>query len=693
MSSGSLDSMSSTSGKEDSQLISGTNGNGASPELGAAPSQSKYPKGVFFIVSNEFCERFSYYGMRAILVLYLIDWLDFDRDSATAIYHFFIVLCYFSPTLGAILADGFIGKYKTILYVSIMYAVGNVLMALTAFPPPFWLGPMISLVLIGLGTGGIKPCVAAFGGDQFSSDQGKQLEQFFSIFYFAINLGSLFSMILTPLIRSNVFCFNSSCFPLAFGLPAMLMIVALGLFAGGRQLYKMYPPTGNVIGQMCSAMSHAAVKKFKDKSDDKRDHWLDYADDKFETKFLDEVKSVMKVMVLFIPLPVFWALFDQQGSRWILQAREMDCNIFGWQMPPDLMQAFNPILIIGLIPFFEGVVYPLLDKCKIPNRPLQRMVFGMLLAAVSFYMAAALQVATDREFDTQPAFHHSDVRIINSSPCDVELSTPWVNGSLSYDDGTDKFRVDSGSHMIGIDASGTCSGMTFPSTPTEVTLRGSKSHIILLTESKGALDVMNAICLGFYTPIVILILRPPRYVLSLKYKGVVKTYEEQTIIAKNGGIFTMVLQPNPTKNDSLLFSMYVSIPSNQISILWQLPQYLVITCGEILFSISGLSFAYSQAPASMKSVLQASWLLTVAVGNVLDILIAGTHFIQNQATEFFVFATLMAVMTVIFGVMAYYYKYVTFEREYELAEGEDQADLVGNMEQHPEAPNKETPEA
>lgn len=99
--------------------------------------KTTYPRGVFFIVGNEFCERFSYYGMRgdnyssscpgicfsqphqwaliylaAILVIYLIDWLGFDHDRATAIYHFFIVLCYFSPTVGAVLADGFIGKYR-----------------------------------------------------------------------------------------------------------------------------------------------------------------------------------------------------------------------------------------------------------------------------------------------------------------------------------------------------------------------------------------------------------------------------------------------------------------------------------------------------------------------------------------------------------------------------------------------------
>ena len=151
----------------------------------------------------------------AILVLYLTDWLSFSEDNATAIYHTFVFLCYFTPIFGAILADGFIGRYKyasshtklclivhddmlfcfrTILYLSIVYALGSIVLSLTAFPPPFrfvcdnilrWtynmrnsffyylfrVGPMIGLLLISVGTGGIKPCVSSFGGDQFASHQ------------------------------------------------------------------------------------------------------------------------------------------------------------------------------------------------------------------------------------------------------------------------------------------------------------------------------------------------------------------------------------------------------------------------------------------------------------------------------------------------------------------------------------------
>jgi solute carrier family 15 oligopeptide transporter 1 len=114
------------------------------------------------------------------------------------------------------------------------------------------------LAAIALGTGGIKPCVAAFGGDQFGPGQEKQLQKFFSFFYISINAGSLLSTFITPILREDVNCFGRlDCFPLAFGVPSLLMIVALGLFLLGRVLtnYKMTPPSKeNIVVQVVSCV-------------------------------------------------------------------------------------------------------------------------------------------------------------------------------------------------------------------------------------------------------------------------------------------------------------------------------------------------------------------------------------------------------------------------------------------------------
>ncbi|NXR99405.1 S15A1 protein, partial [Oxylabes madagascariensis] len=202
-----------------------------------------FPLSIFFIVINEFCERFSYYGMKAVLTLYFTRFLHWDDNFATAIYHTFVALCYLTPILGAVIADSWLGKFKTILYLSIIYAIGQAVLSVGSIndltdhnrdgsPDTVAVNialSMIGLILIALGTGGIKPCVSAFGGDQFEDDQEKQRGTFFSLFYLSINAGSLLSTLITPTLRGKVTCLLTiECYPLAFGVPAILMAVALG---------------------------------------------------------------------------------------------------------------------------------------------------------------------------------------------------------------------------------------------------------------------------------------------------------------------------------------------------------------------------------------------------------------------------------------------------------------------------------
>uniref|UniRef100_A0A8C4VUR0 Solute carrier family 15 member 1 n=1 Tax=Gopherus evgoodei TaxID=1825980 RepID=A0A8C4VUR0_9SAUR len=181
-----------------------------------------YPLSIFFIVINEFCERFSYYGMRAVLVLYFKYFLHWDDNLSTAIYHTFVALCYLTPILGAIIADSWLGKFKTIISLSIVYTIGQAIMAVSSINDmtdynrdgtpdniPLHIGlSMIGLILIAFGTGGIKPCVSAFGGDQFEEEQEKQRNRFFSLFYLSVNAGSLLSTIITPILRGKLALFG-----------------------------------------------------------------------------------------------------------------------------------------------------------------------------------------------------------------------------------------------------------------------------------------------------------------------------------------------------------------------------------------------------------------------------------------------------------------------------------------------------
>ncbi|KAM7375214.1 hypothetical protein PAMA_014345 [Pampus argenteus] len=398
-----------------------------------------YPISIFFIVVNEFCERFSYYGMRAVLVLYFKYFLRWDDDFATTIYHTFVALCYLTPILGAIVADSWLGKFKTIVYLSIVYTVGQVIMAISAIHDitdtnkdgnpdnmTFHVAlSMVGLILIALGTGGIKPCVAAFGGDQFEDHQEKQRSTFFSIFYLSINAGSLLSTIITPILRAQECGIHTQqkCYPLAFGVPAALMVVALIVFIIGSGMYNKTAPQGNIIVKVCKCIGFAISNRFRHRSSSypKREHWMDWAEEKYNKLLIAQVKMVLKVLFLYLPLPMFWALFDQQGSRWTLQATIMDGDFGILVIQPDQMQTVNPILILILVPVMDSVIYPLISKCKLNFTPLKRMTVGMLFAALAFVAAALVQIQIDQTMPTFPSNTVEQTKFINmvNRPLDI----------------------------------------------------------------------------------------------------------------------------------------------------------------------------------------------------------------------------------------------------------------------------------
>ncbi|XP_068698069.1 solute carrier family 15 member 2-like [Montipora foliosa] len=662
--------------------------------------KNNFPSSIYYIVGNEFCERFSYYGMKAILILYLTRMLDFTDNKATAIFHSFSMLCYFTPLFGAMLADGWLGKYRTILYVSMVYCTGNLIVSITSIPPIGHnkaVGPIIGLFLIALGTGGIKPCVSAFGGDQFTADQTHLLQSFFSVFYFAINAGSLISMLVTPALRGDVTCFQDDCYPLAFGVPALLMILAIALFWLGRHKYKRVPQTGNIVWQVMKAITHALKRKITTKGE-KKAHWLDWAGDDYDPQLIQDIKALCKVLLMFVPLPVFWTLFDQQGSRWVLQAGQMDgdAGLLG-TIKPDQMQALNALFIILLIPLFEVVVYPLLKRPK----PLKRMCVGMFLASVAFVFAGFLQMKIQSEevIKNAPPSGHVNVQVINALDCpaSITVANKSVTVHSNEKSAEQHLSATSNTSLRITPLSANCyntSGKTFENSlyleekqwynlvvysignrVFENTVKQDvippppgKSKlctvILPLSADYKAFDVFlnndrkqeNVEALGQPKCTII---SSDHYSLKVQGRSSSKVYVSSDVVVRNGGVYTALVQKrNDVNMDSAKVTLYEDLPARNVSMFYQIPQYFVITSGEILFSITGLEFAYSQAPANMKSCLQAAWLMTVAFGNLIVVIEAESHIFTNQTTEFFFFAAMLFVVMLVFMVMSIFYQYV-----------------------------------
>ena len=322
------------------------------------------PGGIPYIISNEAAERFSFYGMKAALAIFLANYLgvlggsDLNQSQATSYVSYFTGAVYLTPIFGAIIADTFFGKYRTIVTLSIVYCLGHLCLAFMGVGGIVqgWL--LAGLGLIALGAGGIKPCVSAHVGDQFGPGNQSLLPKIFNIFYFSINVGAVVSNLVIPWVLK---WYGPHW---AFGIPGVLMALATVCFWMGRRKFIHIPAKG--------------------------------------TAFLKEIFSkegliVMgKLMLLFyVFVSMFWCLFDQTATTLVFQAEKMDLTVLGIQLLPSQIQAFNPFLILVLIPLFTFVIYPKIGAL-VKLTPLRKIGSGFFLMVLSFAIISWAQEAIDR---------------------------------------------------------------------------------------------------------------------------------------------------------------------------------------------------------------------------------------------------------------------------------------------------------
>uniref|UniRef100_A0A8C9D565 Solute carrier family 15 member 2 n=1 Tax=Panthera leo TaxID=9689 RepID=A0A8C9D565_PANLE len=626
---------------------------------------SNYPLSIAFIVVNEFCERFSYYGMKAVLTLYFLYFLHWNEDTSTSIYHAFSSLCYFTPILGAAIADSWLGKFKVL--------------------------SLVGLSLIALGTGGIKPCVAAFGGDQFEEKHAEERTRYFSVFYLSINAGSLISTFITPMLRGDVQCFGEDCYALAFGVPGLLMVIALVVFAMGSKIYRKPPPEGNIVSQVVKCIWFAISNRFNNRSGDipKRQHWLDWAAEKYPKQLIMDVKALTRVLFLYIPLPMFWALLDQQGSRWTLQATRMNGNLGVFVLQPDQMQVLNPLLVLIFIPLFDLVIYRLVSKCGINFSSLRKMAVGMILASLAFAVAAAVELKINRMTPPQPGPQEIFLQVLNLADDEVKVTVLGDENNTLLEESLRSFQKMP--HYAQLHLKTKSQDFHFYlkyhnlSVYTKHSVKEKNWYSLILREdgknisSMMVKDEENKTANGMTTVRFINTLHKEvnislttdiflsvgedygvsAYITvqSGEYAAVHCRTEDKDFLLNMGlldfGATYLFVITNNTSQDPQAWKMK-DTPANKLSIAWQLPQYALVTAGEVMFSVTGLEFSYSQAPSSMKSVLQAAWLLTVAVGNIIVLVVAQFSGLVQWA-EFILFSCLLLVVCLIFSIMGYYY--------------------------------------
>ncbi|MGI8602372.1 MAG: MFS transporter, partial [Verrucomicrobiales bacterium] len=304
-------------------------------------------------------ERFSFYGMRGILVPFMTTQLlardgslaTMPESEATGWFHLFVWAVYITPLFGAMVADYAWGKYRTIVSLSVVYCLGHLALALDATR----LGLFLGLALISLGSGGIKGCVSAHVGDQFGAANSGLLPRVYIWFYFSINLGSCLAFLIVPKlleVRGPHW---------GFGIGGIAMFIATVAFWMGRFRYAHIPPRGREF-----------VKEVFSK---------------------EGLRVLGRLSLVYACVAIFWSLFDQTSSRWIKQAEKMDLDPFelGWQLNPAQYQFLNPLLVMLFIPACALFIYPWINRV-FPLSPLRKMAIGFFLAIPSFLIPAWLEM-------------------------------------------------------------------------------------------------------------------------------------------------------------------------------------------------------------------------------------------------------------------------------------------------------------
>jgi proton-dependent oligopeptide transporter, POT family len=538
-----------------------------------------WPPGIPYIVGNEACERFSFYGMRAILYVHLASLYALAgnvqahaESLAQETSHLFMAGVYALPMIGAILADRLIGKYRTIFYLSLVYCVGQGVLALvdlTGAPDRKLLCMYVGLALIAVGSGGIKPCVSANVGDQFGKGNWFRVRTVYQIFYFSINFGSFFATLLIPIVKDR---FGAS---VAFAIPGVLMFLATMIFWAGRRKFVHVPPRpGGTLGLLDAlsstclflAVGHLFVTssmplwvillasgafltaglwlfawRQRIQQDDgflaimfytlaeyfsgrgrpadaggtswlARSRFWGPAVGRFGESAAEGPVAVLKIISVFFLVSIFWALFDQHSTSWIRQAQRMDLAVFS---PETMARVRDTLSAVGINWTWGGKIL-------------------------------ATQV---------PALN----------PLMVMLLIPLMN--LVYN---------------GLDRLG------LKTTP------------------------LRRITVGMF-------------IASLAF--VIVAVLQRRIDAEGRG---------------------------NVWVAWQVIPYLAITVAEVMVSITGLEFAYTQAPKRMKSTVMGFWLLTVTLGNVLVAFLSGFKDLPLERF-FWIFAALMAGAGVVFGLRAFFY--------------------------------------
>ncbi|XP_067054781.1 solute carrier family 15 member 4-like isoform X1 [Acropora muricata] len=388
---------------------------------------------VICILFTELCERLTFYGVVANLVLYCRDYLKLEAPLPSSISLAFQGTSFFSPVIGGWIADTLLGRYNTIYGGSLLYLVGTILLAAVTFnygdvhklgtgSKEGFLG--ISLLLISVGTGGIKANVSPLGADQIENEGATVVQRFFDWFYWFIQLGSFLAYTAVVSVQQDVSFFYG------YVITASSIFIAIILFVSGRNYYVIQPHKGSYMADTCKIIwqglknNQCICRGFNEL------HWLDRAKESFggiwSDQRVEDVKAVVGIAPIFLTFILYWTIYGQGQTSYLLQGSFMKLKLSDhFTMPAASLYLFEITMLLILIPVVDRIIYPLLRHFGVDFTPLKKMGVGMLFAMGSVIVAGLMEIQRKRFIATHGYFQqHPFNTPVNASQMNIFYQVP-----------------------------------------------------------------------------------------------------------------------------------------------------------------------------------------------------------------------------------------------------------------------------
>ncbi|KAJ2326398.1 hypothetical protein GGI00_004759 [Coemansia sp. RSA 2681] len=354
---------------------------------------------TLLVVVMELCERFAYYGASLMFSIYLQKILHQSKPQAIALNRVNQFMSYATTILGAVIADQWLGKFKTILIFASLYLVGLVLLAISSadfsIDGGFGLAGFCIAVFafIGFGTGGIKSNVSSFMAEQIPlgykptktpgvyEDSKLTIERGFRYFYWSINLGAFVGQLICPQVAKN------KSYAMAFMIPAIMFFVGIVIFLAGSKRYIKKKPQGTVLTKVWRCMRYARKNKREGQS-----HWLDGAlgaqNVEWNDEFVVGLQRSLRACKVFLFYPLYWALYNNMSDNFINQGLTMKRP--DW-LSVDQLNVVNSLVLVISIPIFDNFVFPLLRRMGLRMGPIARITTGFVIVVCGFIYVTVLQ--------------------------------------------------------------------------------------------------------------------------------------------------------------------------------------------------------------------------------------------------------------------------------------------------------------